>query len=393
MSPGRRDATSKTGVPDRLRIVQLVLSDIFAGTEGHVALLSRELISMGVEVRLICGDCNQRLIEELNDTGVEVHPLQLGKGGLPKDWAKIHRAVVGWRPHVVHTHLGGSLLCGAILTLPERRPLVFTQHFIRPAYRGARGPLSAARTLTHRLIHKRIACALATTRVARTEMVEHEGFAENRTVVVPLGIDVQQVADHAQRQPGDVREDFNLPHDAAIIVTPARLNREKGHETLLAALPAVLERCPNTYLLLAGEGAFEQTLKAQTRRLGLVARVLFLGQRADVPRLLSQSSLCVLPSYEEPFGLAILEAMAVGTPVVACEAGGPRDIVVNGQTGLLVPPHDPGMMATAIVTILVTPTRARTMGVAGQKRVHELFTSRRMAEQTLDVYHGVLSHS
>ena len=374
----------------RLRVTQLVLSSAFAGTEGHVALLSRQLAALGVRVRVVCGDGNRRLIEEMEMAGIPVAPLRLGRHTLPSDWPEAHRVVAGWGAQIVHAHLGNSLLCGALLSAKEWPALVFTQHFLTPAYLMAAGPRRGARTLAHRLIHRRVAVAIGATDLVRTAMIEQEGFRADRVAVVPLGIDIAGVQHQARAGGASVRDELGLPRDAILLVTAARLEWEKGHETLLASLPRVLARHAGTYLLLAGDGSLAAALREQARRLGIEARVCFLGHRADVPRLLSQANLGVLPSHVDSFGLVLLEAMAVGTPVVACAAGGPREIVVDGATGLLVPPREPQALAAAIVTLLDDPRRARDMGLAGQRRVGEQFGARRMAEQILSVYAQVL---
>jgi glycosyltransferase involved in cell wall biosynthesis len=220
-------------------------------------------------------------------------------------------------------------------------------------------------------------------------MVAHEGFARDKSVVIPFGIDVQRIVEQAHGNRDDVRVELGLPRDAVLLVTPARLEQVKGHETLLACLPLVLAHHPNTYLLLAGSGSREQPLREQVRRLDIAERVVFLGQRADVPRLLAQAALCILPSYEDSFGLVLLESMATGTPVVACNVGGPSEIVSHGETGLLVPPQRADAMAEAIVLLLSAMDRRRTMGLAGRRRVIEHYSARRMAEQTLQVYREV----
>ncbi len=389
MSGEDRGASSRAQQRD-LRATELVLSDSFAGTEGHVALLSRGLAALGVKVRLVCGDRNTRLIDEMRDSGVDVRPLRLGKGNLPVDWRAAYRAIVGWNPHIVHAQLGSSLLCGAVLTWRGER-LIFTQQFVRPAYLNATGPGAVVRALGHRLAHGRVAYGIATTQLVRSEMIKREGFAKDQTTVIPLAIDAEHILTQARTDSSDVRTELVLPHDASLLIAPARLEREKDHHTLLACLPRVLARHPNTYLLLAGSGALESALREQAHHLDIMSHVRFLGQRADVPRLLLQGTLCVLPSYEEPFGLVLLEAMAVATPVVACNAGGPRDIVIDGETGLLVSPRDAGAMAQAVIAILTDRDRARAMGVAGRERVQRHFSARQMATRTLQEYRRVIA--
>src|SRR5262249_34362936 len=117
------------------------------------------------------------------------------------------------------------------------------------------------------------------------------------------------------------------------------------------------------------------------------------GFRSDAQSILNASDLFVLPSMAEPFGLVILEAMALSKPVIATNAGGPKEIVVPGETGVLVPPSDSGALATAILNLLADPEGARVMGAAGGQRYLERYTAERMAKETLEVYREVLGRT
>ncbi len=126
-----------------------------------------------------------------------------------------------------------------------------------------------------------------------------------------------------------------------IVGVVARLEPEKGHPTLLEAWPLVLRACPDTYLLIVGEGSRRDALEAQARELRIAHRVVFTGRRDDVPAVTAALDVAVLPSYREAQGMVILEAMALSRPVVASNVGGIPEMIEDGVTGLLVPPHDP----------------------------------------------------
>lgn len=371
-----------------MRVTQLVLSDAFAGTEQHVALLSRELAALGVDVRLVCGTGNGRLLDGVRNSGIRVCSLPVGPGGLPAHWGLGFRTVRQGGIDLIHAHLGNSLFCASVLGAAGP-PVVFTQHFVHPAYLGVHGLRRLVRSAAHRFVHKRVAFAVAPSRRVRMQMLLHEGFAPERVQVIAHGIDTEGIQVRSRGAAGAVHRELGLSPDTQLLVTPARLEPEKGHATLLMALRQVLAEQPNVHLLLAGTGSCEAALREQAQFQGLSSHVRFMGQRADVPSLLAQAALCVLPSYEESFGLALLEAMAVGTAVVACRAGGPEDIVLHGETGLLVPSRNPQALGAAITALLTAPSRARAMGGAGQRRVTLHFSARRMAEQTLRVYEGI----
>ena len=125
-----------------------------------------------------------------------------------------------------------------------------------------------------------------------------------------------------------------------IVGVVARLEPEKGHPTLLEAWPLVLRAVPDAYLLIVGEGSRRDALEAQARELRIAHRVVFTGRRDDVPAVTAALDVAVLPSYREAQGLVILEAMALSRPVVASNVGGIPEMIEDGVTGLLVPPHD-----------------------------------------------------
>ncbi len=139
------------------------------------------------------------------------------------------------------------------------------------------------------------------------------------------------------------------------------------------------------------DAAFQARLARRTGEAGLASRLRFLGYRADVASLLPAFDLLVHASTRpEPFGMVILEAMAAGLPVVASNLGGPREIVLPGVTGLLVPPSDPAALAEACRGILSDHTRAAAMGAAGRERVREHFHLRTTVERTTALFEAVL---
>jgi len=148
----------------------------------------------------------------------------------------------------------------------------------------------------------------------------------------------------------------------------------KGQTYLVQAWPSVLKREPRALLLLVGDGPEERLLRSRAAELGLGGSVRFLGFRQDIPSLLALAEALVLPSLNEGFGLVLLEAMAMGKPVVASAVGGIPEVVLDGRTGLLVPPADPEALAVAILRLLEDPRAAQRLGEAGRERARESFS-------------------
>jgi len=172
---------------------------------------------------------------------------------------------------------------------------------------------------------------------------------------------------HAAR--GGVR----LPDDAQIVGVVARLEHEKGHPTLLEAWPSILRRVPTARLLVVGEGSRREELEAQAIALGIAKTVVFTGRRDDIPAVTAALDVAVLPSYREAQGLTILEAMALSRPVVASAVGGIPEVIQDGRTGLLVPPHDAAALAAAVVRLLTDHAYADMLARGGHDLVHDRF--------------------
>jgi glycosyltransferase involved in cell wall biosynthesis len=167
----------------------------------------------------------------------------------------------------------------------------------------------------------------------------------------------------------------------------ARLEKQKGHQYLIEATAQV----PEALFLFAGVGSEQTRLEAQAKALGVTDRIIFLGHREDIADLLASCDLFVLPSLFEGLPLSILEAMAACKPVVATAVDGNNEIVIDGQTGLLVPPADPGALAGAIRTVLSDPVLARRLAAGGKARVQQEFCAEKMVKSVMQVYEELVN--
>lgn len=179
------------------------------------------------------------------------------------------------------------------------------------------------------------------------------------------------------------------PAGPPIVGAVSRLAPVKGLPDLIAACARLRAAEVPFTLEIAGEGHERTALEGEARRAGVGDEVRLLGWREDIALLHRRWTLFVQPSHAEGFGLAALEAMASGLPVVASRVGGLEELVAEGVTGRLVPSGDPTALAEAMRAILSDPARARSMGAAGRERAEELFTAERMVEGILGVYAGL----
>jgi glycosyltransferase involved in cell wall biosynthesis len=182
--------------------------------------------------------------------------------------------------------------------------------------------------------------------------------------------------------------------DVPLVGVVGRLVPDKGQDDFLQAAALLRARRPGLRFLLAGRGTAEADLRRLARSLGLESAVAFLGFRDDVPEITASLAVSVLPSIDcDASSAAIKEALACGVPVVATDIGGASEILRDGETGLVVPPRDPGRLAAAIETLLADPARAREMGRRGSADVAARFTPDHLVEGTIAAYETILAPS
>jgi glycosyltransferase involved in cell wall biosynthesis len=215
--------------------------------------------------------------------------------------------------------------------------------------------------------------------IAVSDAIVRKIVAENRdsTAISRIynGVDLERFDEAPGRDV--VRKEFGIPSDALVVAAIGRLEPEKGHPTLIEAWPLVHHHFPQARLLIAGEGSERDRLEglaaAHLRSELCCDSVAFLGRRDDIPAVLAAADVVAMPSYREAQGIAILEALAAERPVVASNVGGIPEMITDGETGLLVPSHDPSALAAAIIALFTHPDRAAKLAAAGHEMVHEEF--------------------
>jgi glycosyltransferase involved in cell wall biosynthesis len=200
-----------------------------------------------------------------------------------------------------------------------------------------------------------------------------EGFIPDSKIRVILN-GVEPPPYLAQDGPS-LREELSLPVNTTVVVTIGSIIPEKGYDDLLKAARRVREVNGNVAFLIVGGGAPAEieSLKNAINLLGLSQTVFYLGYRTDVRRVLADSDILVLPSLSEAFSLVTVEAMAAGKPVIATDCGGPSEIIIDGETGFIVPVHDPLALSTKILQLAESKDTISEMSKKGQERYEQNF--------------------
>lgn len=345
------------------RIVHVASGREWRGGQRQVFLLARELGRLGVD-QVVVTTRRSRLAEQLLGAGVAVAPVGWTS---PLSPAPLRAALRETRsPTILHSHDGHAITIAALAARVRGAPLV--------AHRRTDLPLKRP------LFWKRAARIIAISEAVRRR-VEAAGIARERVIVIPDGVDLDAASRVA---PGTIRAELGLPAEAVLAVTVAALTPEKGLADLIEAARALQEDFPRLRWAIAGTGPLRDQLVTQVRDAGLDGRIHFTGWLDDPLRLIAGADLYVAPSRSEGLGTTILDAMALGVPVVATAVGGIPEL----GGGALVPPADPASLAREIGGILSHPDRAAAIAEEARRAVRR-FAVRGMAEATLSVYRSV----
>jgi glycosyltransferase involved in cell wall biosynthesis len=223
----------------------------------------------------------------------------------------------------------------------------------------------------------------------RRVVSQKERLAESRAIVVHNGVPPLDVTDVA----GDeLRRELGLADDHLVVGMVANLNRAvKGASYLLDAAPVIIREVPETRFLLLGRGKGERALLARARALGVERNVILAGYRDEIHSYYATMDISVLTSLSEGLSLTLLESMAHGLPVVVTRVGGNAEVVVDGETGFLVPPRDVASFSEKVIALLRSPELRARLGRAGRHRVNEHFQIERAAARYLQIYETALA--
>jgi glycosyltransferase involved in cell wall biosynthesis len=363
---------------EKIRVVELLATGTNGGAQEHVYNLVTRIDRSRYDVSVLSltpGSAVRRIeragiptcvIEAGSDAeAIEAVAATLGASGADV----VHN-------HMYHAEVIGTQAAWRVAELGGRRPLVVgTVHSSRIRSDEDR---DLVRSLTPRMDH------LIAVSQAIVAKIRDEGRDLAPVSLIYNGVDLER---YSHQEPCcTLHEEYGMPADAPIVGVVARLEPEKGHPTLLDAWPLVRREVPGACLLVVGEGSRLEELQAQAASLGIAGSVVFTGRREDVPAVTAALDVAVLPSYREAQGLSILEAMALGRPVVASNVGGIPEMIEDGFTGILVPSHDPGALAAGIVRFLTDHPYADTVARAAKEMVHERFCVELMVRAIETVY-------
>ncbi len=386
-----------------MRVLYVNHTGLVSGSERSLLGLL-ESLPADVEPRLACpaGPLHQHAARIGTQTApiagttgsLKLHPVHtpVALAAMAVTAAGVLQAARSWQADVLHANSIRAGMIAEPVARAIKRPLVLHVRDCLP-------PSPLTRRLQASLALRAGAVIAISNHVARA--FDPHGIA-SRLRIIDNPFDLAKL-DPARLDRFTARNGLGITDDDKVLALVGQITPWKGQEDAIRALARVREEHPTAILLLVGEAkfvaratrydnrAYLHRLHELTARLGLGNAVRFLGEREDVPEILRACDVALLPSWDEPFGRAAVEAMAMGAPVVATAVGGPAEIITDGVDGTLVLPRDPGTLAVVVNGLLRDPQMRHALGAAGRKSVQERFAGDCHATAVTALYREVLS--
>ena len=371
---------------NHLRILHISSAQAFGGGERYLVDLANALAARGHDV-YVATRRHSPLIKELTLPKENMFELPLRNALDAKSAGGLAKLIRSRKIEIVHAHMARDY---PIAAYAARRnagaKLIVTRHVLFPLNR------------LHKLTLGRVSRVIAVSRAVERDLHAQALVSPEKISVVHNGVDVARLETVCSRfQLNDFRRRWDLPEDSLLVGTVGTFTPLKGHEDFLRAAAQVKEAVPRAFFVISGvESPEAQAYRSQLERLsvelGLEGRVRFISWMDNIAELFCALDVFVSASHTESFGLAIVEAMAAGTAVVATATEGAQEIIEDGRTGILVPVGGIDQMARAIPDLLVNQSRREEMAETARTDVRRRFSLDRMVDETEKIYSEVLGN-
>lgn len=378
-----------------MKILQVAYKSTISGGEKVLFDLATSLKKRGHEVSVICPDPGQ-LPDELKKSGIRSTIISFHKTYDIRSAWRLARFIKSEKIDILHSHsmLTNiiSRVAGKLANVPVS---VSTEHLTMELGRGGR----SAETIEHlkaryyRMLDNYTSRynqqVIAVSNAVRDDLIE-QGIPAARITVIQNGINIPDIDPAA----GDrIRLELGIKPEETVVGAVGRLAPQKDYPTLFRAFKKVGKICPEAILLIAGDGYLRENLEKLTDDLGIRERVKFLGYRSNILEVISSFDIYTLTSLWEGLPLAVLEAMAMGKPVVATKVPGTEEAVNEGETGFLVPLKDDQALSQRIIDLVQNRGIIKIMGGAGKKRWKDCFSLTRVIDDHEELYHKLAARA
>jgi len=369
----------------RFHVLQICTSQAWGGMEMLTVLLSGALQKRGHRVILLASE-NSSIMDAIRGSDIQGVSVRTS-GYLQLKNIQTIRNIIKCHPvHILHSHYSRDLwhVVPALRGYPSL-PLLLTKHI---------GTQKPKRDLLHQWIYNRVNVIVAISDIIKKNIISTHPVRPDRVVCIHNGVDLNQFSAEALKK-ALVRKQFGIPDHAKVVGITGRLTWWKGYREFIDTASAVCEKREDVYFLAVGgetygEGEEAEQIRSYAEEQNLGSHLIFTGFQKDISGCLSAMDIFVYPAYAEAFGMVLIEAMAMGLPVVASDCDGIPEIVEHGKTGTLVPARQSEPVTKAILDLLSNEPKRMAYSKAARVRVRDHFSLDRMVIQTEKLYNQLI---
>lgn len=366
---------------NRVRITYLIEQLAPGGAERQLVEFLKRLDPAQFQPRLVTGYVSGFIVDEVKELGIPIATIRGSVGGGKLATLAAIREIRKSKPHIIHSYAFVANTWGLAAHMAVKSSIFIA---------GARGfaiDLNPLETFLNVRVHRWATHTISNSHAQRDALVG-QGVQSNRITVVPNGIDVDRFQVHSEG--GHIRESLGLSRDIPLIGMIGAFSARKRWDVFLRAA-ADVARSRAVSILCVGDGELRGEMQSLAQGLEIGDCTRFTGTRSDIPEILEALDTFVLSSDAEGQPNVVLEAMAAGTPVVATAVSGTPEIIIDGESGSLVPAGDWQKMSQRITELLDDPNQAQDMASKARRRIEQHFSMKRCAEETIGIYRRLLS--
>lgn len=370
---------------EKINILHIYQNSKIGGVQQQLLSLLKAYSRERFNPIFCCLGPKEEIGKEIEETKIGFIPLNKLRYNRfsPGIVLELYRLMKKKQIHVVRTHRYRSNLYGRLAAFLAGVPVIIAS--VHDNYRTDKRP---KRRIMNRILSKITDKIVAVSENVKEDIIRYDSIDPSKIEVIPNGIDVERF--NPEKNTADIRKEFSLEEDDIVIGFIGRIVPAKGLEYLLNALPYLKEEFKSIKLLIVGEGSLVEELKERAKKNNIFDNILFIGRRRDIPEILASINIFVMPSIAEGLPNALLEAMAMGKPIVTTEVGGIPEIVKNGFNGLLVPPRDTLSLSKAIKELISNDRLAAKLGQAARDLVHDNLSIKAIAQKWQSLYLSIL---
>jgi len=370
----------------RLKVMHIIDNLRMGGAEKVVATIAELLDKKRFEVS-VCYFSHGELADEMLKKNIAIHRIPLNKWLFPIFLFKLIKLMRQKKIDIVHTHLFTADVLGRIAARLAGVRTIFCTLHTSYLYKARRDFVSRSKlfldSITGNWFCDRF---IAVSEQIKEYHFKKQGIAPQKTCVLGNPLRIGEFSPTATFNPRIKKAELGLERDSQIVLNVANLTVVKGQRYLITAMKKVVTMRPRAVLLMAGDGPLKQELISAFNSIGLDRHVRILGRRNDIAELLAVSNVFVLSSLNEGVSIALLEAMAMGKPIVATRVGGNPEVILDGIQGILVPSRDSEALANAIIELLGNEDIAGRLAKAAKEAALERFDAKVIIAELQELY-------